>query len=71
MSTEMIPQKTETIELSKQEAHELIAMRVRIKDVIWHLQQALEMLDEKNIKQQAQDVSAIIEEKIKAARRVA
>ena len=71
MSKSMLPQNPETVEISRQEEHELIAMRIRIRDAIWHLQQAMQMLDENNIKQQAKDVQNIIKDKVNAARRVA
>lgn len=69
MSKQSVPQKTVTVPWD--EWHEYLAMKTRLEGAAWHLRQALDLLDEGGIKQQAKDVGGVIEEKIKAARRVA
>ncbi|MCB1718755.1 MAG: hypothetical protein KDK05_26765 [Candidatus Competibacteraceae bacterium] len=69
MSNQSVAQKTVTI--TWQEKHEFIAMKIRLEHAVWHLQRALELLDEQGIKGDAQQMADLIEQKIEAARRVA
>ena len=69
MSKSMLTQKT--VAVPWDEWHEYLAMKTRLESAAWHLQRALDLLDEGNIKQQAKDVGGAIEQKINAARRVA
>ena len=69
MSKQSLTQKAVTI--SWQENHEFIAMKIRLEHAVWHLQQALDLLDEGGIKDDAKQMADLIEQKINAARRVA
>ena len=69
MSKQSLTQKAVTI--SWQENHEFIAMKIRLEHAVWHLQQALDLLDEDGIKDDAKQMADLIEQKINAARRVA
>lgn len=69
MSKQSVPQKT--VAITWQENHEFIAMKIRLEHAVWHLQQALDLLDEGGIKDDAKQMADLIEQKINAARRVA
>ena len=69
MSKSMLPQKTVTVPWV--EWHEYLAMKTRLEGAAWHLRQALDLLDEDGIKDDAKQMADLIEQKINAARRVA